>query len=67
MSYNRYYSKVQKIQEAYTTEAANSAIESGWELLSIRDYTHRELQEPNFPIIVTRPVYILGYLRRSSQ
>ena len=61
MSKNRYYSKVRKIQEAFTAEVASKCIEEGWELISIRDYTQREFVG-NLPVITTRPVYILAYM-----
>ena len=61
MSHNRYYSKVRRIQEAFTPEVASKYIDEGWELVSIRDYTQREFIG-NLPVISTRPVYILAFI-----
>jgi hypothetical protein len=57
---HRYYSRVNRVQEAYTPDAVNSALEAGWELLAIKETTQRDFNG-SLPVLVSRPVYVLGY------
>ena len=66
MNSNRYYSRVKRIQETFSPETASKYIEGGWELLSVRDYTRRELVG-SLPVLETRPIYVLGYLRERER
>jgi hypothetical protein len=62
----RYYSPVLAIRECYTEESDNLAIESGFELLAIKDVTRTELIGEH-PTIITRPLYVLGLVSKLEE
>lgn len=58
----RYYTNIGKVQEAMSPEKASDLLESGWELLSVRQLTDSQVL-PQGIHIATRVIYVLGKLK----
>lgn len=55
----RYYANVGQVREAMSPEKANDLMETGWELLSIRQLTDSQVL-PQGLHVTTRVIYVMG-------
>lgn len=57
--HDRYYQGVTDLQETEDVQTANTLLESGWELIAVKERTH-PVEEDGKLVPVTQPVYIFA-------
>ncbi len=63
---DRYYSEIAKVKVA-SEEEANSLLNDGWELLSIKDLTISSRPKEGDSLVTTSPAFVLGLKKKDLQ